>query len=127
MKSPLQLLSFLTCDGLHVDPHTGKQTILGVFASLRAQRFPLVVPRMFWYLSITDVPVGKHQLKVSIGLLIEEPRVVINREFESKNPAHRINMVNELRKLQFDRPGDYTISIDIDDQDLLVTSFNVGN
>ena len=53
--------------------------------------------------------------------------MVINREFESKNPAHRINMVNELRKLQFDRPGDYTISIDIDDQDLLVTSFNVGN
>ena len=125
VNSPVQLLSFLTCDGVHVDPITGKQTILGVFSNLRAAKFPAVHPRMIWFLSITDVPVGKHRLKVTMGLAIEEPKVIIDREFESRNPAHRLNLVNDIQKLKFDKPGDYTINIEIDEQSLLVTTFSI--
>jgi len=124
-SSSIQLLAFLTCDGIHIDPLSGKHTILGVFSNLHAERFPVVHPRMIWFLTIMEVQAGTHHLQMSIGLPTESARIVVDRDFQSKSPVQRINLINDIQNLRFKAPGDYTIFIEIDEDQVLVTSFPV--
>ncbi|MBI3886408.1 MAG: hypothetical protein HY302_11865 [Opitutae bacterium] len=126
MHSKPQLLVWLTCDGVHIDPATGKHTILGVFSNIQARQFPVVHPYMVWFLTLTDVQPGKHKIKLSIGLSPTNPAGLIEREFESQSPLHRINLINELRNLRFEQPGDYHILIEVDDEPILASSMVVS-
>jgi hypothetical protein len=122
MNSKPQLLSWLTCDHVHVDPSTGKQTYLGVFSGLGSAKFPFTFPQFFGVLSLTDVSIGQHKLSISMGYSMEETQEVVNQEFESKSPLQRINLVHLFRNVEFKNPGELGIQIDIDGEPLLVTS-----
>ena len=126
MHSKPQLLVWITCDGVHLDPSSGKHTILGVFSNIKARAFPVVHPYMVWFLTLTDVQPGKHAIKLSMGLDPANPVELMHREFESQSPLHRINLINELRNLRFDRAGDYSIIIEVDDEPILATSLTVS-
>ncbi len=126
VQSKPSLLAWITCDGVHIDPATGKHTILGVFSNIKARAFPVVHPYMVWFLTLTDVQVGKHQIKMSMGLDPTNPAALLNREFESQSPLHRINLINELRNLRFEQPGDYSIMIEVDDEPILATNLTVN-
>jgi hypothetical protein len=120
-----QLLVWMTCDGVHIDPASGKHTILGVFSNIKARSFPVTHPYMVWFLTLSDVSPGRHRIKISMGLDPMNPTELINREFESQSPLHRINLINEVRNLSFKQPGDYSIMIEIDEETLLATSLAV--
>ena len=126
VHSKPQLLVWLTCDGVHIDPATGKHTILGVFSNIQARQFPVIHPYMVWFLTLTDVQPGKHTIKLSIGLDPTNPAGLIQREFESQSPLHRINLINELRNLRFEQPGDYNILVEVNDDPILATSMAVS-
>lgn len=113
------------CDGVHIDPATGKHTLLGVFSNLKAREFPVTHPYMVWFITLCDVATGKHQLRISMGIDTTKPTEIINREFESQSPLHRINLINEIGRLTFPAPGDYSIMIEIDDELLLATNMQV--
>lgn len=121
-----QLLAWVTCDGVHIDPGSGKHTLLGVFTNIKARRFPVVHPRMMWFLTLTDVSAGKHTLRISFAQAIEQPKEIVCREFEAQSPLQRINLINEIRNLAFKEPGDYSITIEVDDEPILVTSLPVS-
>ncbi len=125
MTAHAQLLAWITCDGIHIDPMTGKHTLLGVFSSIRARQFPVVHPRMIWFLSITDVPEGRHRLTASIASPDQALKQLIDREFESQTPAQRINLINDIQNLRFEAPGNYIIDIEINERSLITTSLNV--
>ncbi len=122
-----QVLTWLLCDGVHIDPATGKHTILGVFSAIRGRQFPLTHPFMIWFLTLTDVAAGKHKIKISLGLAADAMSVLLDREFESQGQQQRINLINDVRNLSFPTPGDYTIQIEVDDTPLLVTTLTVAN
>ena len=122
-----QVLCWLLCDGVHIDPATGKHTILGVFSAIRGRQFPLTHPFMIWFLTLTDVAAGKHKIKISLGLTAESMSPLLDREFESQGPLQRINLINDVRNLSFPAPGDYQIQIEVDDEVLLVTNLTVAN
>ncbi len=126
MHSKPQLLAWLPCDGVHIDPATGKHTVLGVFSNIKARSFPVVHPFMIWFITLTDVSPGEHRIRISMGLDPTNPAELINRPFESQSPLHRINLVNEIRNLTFTQPGDYSILIEIDDEPLLATNLTVS-
>ena len=71
MSTKPQVLAWITCDSVYVDPATGKHTLLGIFSNLRAKEFPVVHPRMIWFLSFSDLTQGKHHLKISIGISMD--------------------------------------------------------
>ena len=125
VQSKPQLLAWLTCDGVHIDPGSGKHTILGIFSNIQARQFPVTHPFMIWFLTLSDVSPGKHALKISMGLEGTAPQQLLDRPFESQSPLHRINLINELRNLRFDQPGDYSILIEVDDEPILATSLTV--
>ncbi len=127
MNSKPQILVWITCDGVHIDPSSGKHTILGVFSNIRARQFPVVHPFMIWFLTISDVAPGEHKIRISLGLDATNPSPLIDRTFESQSPLQRINLINEIRNLNFSAPGDYSIVIEIDDEPLLATSLTVSN
>ena len=124
-SSKPQILAWMSCDGVHIDPSTGKHYIMGTFSNIRVRRFPATHPKMFWFLTLTDVSVGTHSLKISFGLPLENPKTFVNRNFESKSPVTRINLINEIQNLRFDQEGDYSITVEVDDEPLLVTSLMV--
>lgn len=126
VHSKPSLLVWITCDAVHLDPSSGKHTILGVFSNIKARTFPVVHPYMVWFLTLTDVQPGKHTIKMSMGLDPIRPSVLLNREFESASPLHRINLINELRNLQFEQAGDYSILIEVDDDPILATNLTVN-
>ena len=116
----------MTCDGVHIDPSSGKHTILGVFSTIRARQFPVVHPFMIWFLTITDCAPGKHSMRISIGLDPTNMMKVIEREFESQSPMQRINLINELRNCSFPQAGDYNILVEVDDEVVLATHLTIA-
>ena len=126
VQSKPQLLVWLTCDGVHIDPATGKHTILGVFSNIKGRTFPVVHPFMVWFITLTDVSPGQHQIRISLGLDPTNLSELIRRPFEAQSPRHRINLINEIRNLSFAQPGDYSILIEIDDEQLLATNLTVS-
>ena len=112
---------------MHVDPGTGKHTILGVFSNIRGRQFPVVHPFMVWFLTLSDVPSGQHKIKINLGLDATNLKPLIERNFESQSPLQRINLINEIRNLSFPQPGEYSIIIEVDDEPLLATSITVSN
>jgi hypothetical protein len=127
VNSKPQLLAWLLCDGVHIDPGTGKHTILGVFSNIKALRFPVVHPHMVWFMTLTDVSAGAHRMRISMGLDPTDPKPLIDRPFESQGPLARINLINDIRNLSFPQPGEYSILIEIDDEPILATSIAVGS
>ena len=127
MQSKPQLLAWVTCDGVHIDPGSGKHTLLGVFSNISARSFPVTHPLMIWFLTITDCQPGEHSVRISMGLDATRMQPLIERPFVSQSPLHRINLINEIRNLTFPQPGDYGILIEIDDEPLLATNLTVTN
>jgi hypothetical protein len=125
ISTKCRLNSFMTCDAIHVDPATGKHSLLGVFSSLRAKSFPVVHPKMTWFLSLSELHKGKHHLKISMadptGEL--ETKVIIDRHFESPNPNETINLINQIDRLKFLEAKTYSIVIEVDDEIVFVHSF----
>jgi hypothetical protein len=126
MQSKPQVLAWLTCDAVHLDPSTGKHTILGVFSNIRARQFPVSHPHMVWFLTLSDVPAGEHKIRLSMGRDPGHPQQLIERPFQSQSPLQRINLINEIRNLTFPEAGEYSIVIEVDDEPLLVTSIGVS-
>lgn len=125
MHSKPQLLAWLTCDGVHIDPGSGKHTILGIFSNIHAREFPLIHPFMIWFLSLTDCAPGEHRLRISMGFEEATPSRLIERPFVSHSPLDRINLINEIRGLPFPAAGEYSLLIEIDEELLLSTSIVV--
>jgi hypothetical protein len=126
VHSKPQLLAWLTCDAVHIDPATGKHTILGIFSTIRGRDFPLTHPLMVWFLTLSDVPTGEHKIKLLMGLDPTQMQSLIERKFQSQGPNQRINLINEVRNLTFPGPGDYGIIIEIDEDPLLATNITVS-
>ena len=126
MQSKPQLLAWLTCDGVHIDPGSGKHTILGVFSNINARHFPVTHPFMVWFLTLTDCAYGQHQMRLSMGLDPTKMQVLLDRPFESQSPLHRINLINEIRNLTFPAAGDYSILVEVDEEPLLATNLTVS-
>ncbi len=125
MQSKAQLLAWLTCDGVHLDPATGKHTILGVFSNIRAHRFPVTHPFMIWFMTLTDCAAGSHKVRILLGIEPTQMQALLERTFESPGPLQRINLINEIRNLAFPQAGEYSIVIEVDDEPILATSIAV--
>ncbi len=119
------LLTWITCDGVHIDPGSGKHTLLGVFSNIQARHFPVTHPLMVWFLTLTDCAAGPHQMRISMGTNPTQLQPLIERPFESQSPLHRINLINEIRNFTFPGPAEYSLLVEIDEEPLLATSVTV--
>ena len=120
-----QLLSFLTCDNVHMDPMTRKYTLLGLFSGLQAVQFPMSHPRMFTFTSLTELPEGEHQQRLSLALPGQDPIFSTEQTFKVAGPLQRVQLINHLQNINFPHEGDFDFMLEIDEDPLLVISFPV--
>lgn len=126
MNSQPTLLNWITCDGVHIDPSTGKHTILGVFSSIGSNRFPITYPFMIWFMTVTGLEAGDHVLRISMGEAEDKVQPLIERPFQSQHIKHRVNIINEVSNLTFPKPGEYFLTIEVDGKVLLNTSLPIA-
>ena len=124
-KTKPQIMNWMICDAVHIDPATGKQYILGVFSHLRGRAFPIQHPKMIFFFTVKNLPVGKHKLQLFCGLNKESKQSLIEREFETQNTNQRVNLINEIQGMGFATPGDYSIFVNIDDEEVYIAELPV--
>ena|SRR5208337_4308772 len=80
-------LAMVICDNIHVDPATGKRTLLGTFSVIHTNTFPVAIPLMAVYVSITECR-GKFTAWLQIVDVDEEREPVqrIDGEVECNDP-----------------------------------------
>jgi hypothetical protein len=126
MSARPQLITWITCDNVHIDPATGKHYIMGCFTNLRARKFPATHPRMVWFMTLTDLKPGKHTLRLSYGQDMVSLKKILERPFEARHPLDKVNLINDLHNMVFETPATYQILIEVDDEPILVSSLTVS-
>lgn len=122
-----QILCWQICDAVHIDPATGKHYLLGCFSNIRARQFPVNHGKMVWFLTLGDVTAGLHRLRILFGFDVTAAKPIVDREFDSQSPLQKINLINEIRNVPLEQPGNYAIVIEVDDAPILVTNLGVSN
>ena len=106
------VLSLLVCDQIITDRITGKQSLIGIFSTIHAWRFPIIHPQLCVYVALTDGR-GKTPLTIRIVDADESrpPVVQGNGAVEFKNPRAIANLALQFQGLRFTDPGEHRIQI----------------
>jgi len=98
------------CDNIHVDPATGKRTLLGTFSAIHTNTFPATIPLIAVYVSITDCR-GKFAARLQIVDVDEEREPVqrVDGQVDCDDPIKIVELNYHLGGVQFPAPGEYRV------------------
>jgi hypothetical protein len=101
-------LAMILCDAIHVDPGTGKRTLLGLFSVLFAREFPVTHPLMAVYTCLTECH-GKVPFTLRIVDVNEErePVFEVSDEIDIGDPLGVAELDFRIGGLVFSAPGEY--------------------
>jgi hypothetical protein len=103
-------LAMVVCDNIHIDPGTGKRTLLGTFWAIHCKTFPAVVPMIAVYVAATE-------FKVSMSLAMRivdvggerEPILEIRGESDIADPLAVLEANYLAANVAFPEPGEYRV------------------
>ncbi len=106
------VLSLLVCDQIITDRITGKQSLIGIFSTIHALRFPIIHPQLCVYVALTDGR-GKTPLTIRIVDADESRPPVVQGTgmVEFHNPRAVANLALQFQGLRFEQPGEHRIQI----------------
>jgi len=109
---PPMPLAMVICDQVYRDPATGKTTLLGIFSTVHARKFPATHPTMGLYVALTD---GRGEVPLRIQLIdaAESRDALFKTELSARFPDPRsiIEVVMGLPPLVFPEPGEYRFQV----------------
>jgi hypothetical protein len=113
-------LAMVICDGIHVDPATGKRTLLGTFTACFAAIFPATVAAMAVYVALTECR-GEFSARLQIVDANEErePVTVMEGQFASDDPLTVLELDFGLQHVTFPEPGEYRVQLLADGQHVM--------
>jgi len=106
------VLSLLVCDQILIDRLTGKTTLVGMFSTIGAARFPVRHPQLCVFASLTD---GRGKTPLHIAVVDSEdarPPVAsgtANVEFKDPRAVACLNL--HFNGLVFPEPGEYRVQL----------------
>jgi len=103
-------LAMIICDGIHVDPGTGKRTLLGLFSAVVTKEVPVTVGHMAVYVAITECR-GKLPVMLQIVDVNEEraPVAKIEGEVELHDPLGMVEIDMRMGNVVFPTTGEYRV------------------
>lgn len=111
------VLAVLLCDTVITDAATGRKTLVGLFDTLFASAFPVVVPAFTLFAKLTDMS-GKYAMRFDLVNLEDEQRLA-SFSAEVQSPADRVatyDLVAQfLGGVRFERPGRYEFQLYADE------------
>jgi hypothetical protein len=100
------------CDGIWIDPYTGKRTLIGTFSVVGGSSFPLVHPVLAIYIALTD---GHGAVPVTVRLVDadeeREPIFSEDQTIEFKDPRMIVECGIQVMGVQFSHPGEYRLQL----------------
>ena len=106
------VLALIVCDQIITDRITGKQSLIGMFATIHSWRYPVVHPQLCVYVALTD---GRGKTQVTIRLVDAEesrkPLVQGKGIVEFKDPRAIANLALQFHGLTFPGPGEYRVQL----------------
>jgi hypothetical protein len=104
-------LAIVICDALHMDPATGKKTILGTFTAFQSTVFPFKSGQMVVYLALTD---GRGKIPFELRLVRvdnedgDQPAIfTATGELECIDPLAVMEIGLGMKGIEFPSPGEY--------------------
>ncbi|MFQ5461415.1 MAG: hypothetical protein ACE5E5_02180 [Phycisphaerae bacterium] len=112
-RKPLpQVLTLIVCDQVITDRLTGKQSLIGMFSTVQARRFPAAHPLLSVYVMLSG---GHGQTSLVIRIVDandERPPIVEGRgQVDFKDPRAIANLALQFHGLTFPQPGSYRVQI----------------
>ncbi len=120
----MQPLMLLVADHASVEPNTGKLNVLGAFRQIIASNFPLQYSRFSIVIKLGG-EVGEIQRECTLTVILtnEDGKEILQFSAPFTMPvAHQtgmqpeLNAVVELNNVVFPHPGEYQVSVFVDDQ-----------
>jgi hypothetical protein len=104
-------LALIVCDGIHIDPATGKRTLLGLFSTVVGREFPIHL-RLSVYAALTDC-MGTTTVEIRIVDVNEErvPVFVLSGEIEANEPLAVQDLSFFIPLAVFPEPGEYRVQL----------------
>jgi hypothetical protein len=109
--------SCLIADSVFAQAQTGKWCIIGAFTQIHCPNFPTMLPSLGLFLSLTDVPLGEHDVRV---VFLDS-----NRRQLAMGPRAHIKVTDRLAQVDFGiqtqglplpHAGSYLFEVQFDDQ-----------
>jgi hypothetical protein len=105
-------LAMVICDAIWRDPYTGKRTILGCFSAVHGHRFPLTVPIIAVFVTLTD---GNGKIPIRLRLIDadeeHEPLFTAEIEVEFTSPLIVAELDFHMQGVTFPTPGEYRLQL----------------
>lgn len=99
MPSEFPLVNaMLLCDHVHVDPSTGRHTLLGVFDEIEAARFPASTGPYAAYLNLTN-------MRGAYDLELRWLRGDTEAEIAARIAVERVDVPDPLSRVEISLPG----------------------
>jgi hypothetical protein len=106
------VLAMLVCDQIITDRLTGKQSLIGMFTTIHAPRFPATHPQLCVFVALTE---GYGETELTIRLVDANdarPPIVEGRgTVDFKNPRAIANLALQFHGLTFPEPGEYRVQL----------------
>ena len=100
------------CDGVWVEPVTGKPSLLGCFSTIQSANFPLVLPQVAVFTQLSSLR-GRQILRLRI-VDADEARPCVyefGREVDSIDPLRVAEIVWPIGNVVCAEPGEYRIQL----------------
>jgi hypothetical protein len=106
------VLAMLVCDQIITDRLTGKQSLIGMFSTVHAPRFPATHAQLCVFVALTE-GYGKTDLTIRIVDANDaRPPIVEGRgTVDFKNPRAIANLSLQFHGLVFPEPGEYRVQL----------------
>ncbi len=103
-------LALLVCDTVITDAMTGKKTLVGIFNSIGATKFPHVIPNVSIVASLTNL---ETETEVKIKLIAGNDDVVFElpAKVPFKNPFDTPELIFNLQNLVIKTTGTYELQL----------------
>lgn len=105
-------LAMVVCDHIWVDPGTGKETLLGLFSTIHARKFPARHGLLAVYVALTD---GRGETPVRLRLIdVDEeydPLFDETGTIDFADPRMIFGMMFHAENLLFKEPGEYRFQL----------------
>ncbi|MCH8880154.1 MAG: hypothetical protein IID34_09760 [Planctomycetes bacterium] len=106
------VLSLLVCDQILIDRLTGKTSLIGMFSTIGAARFPVRHPQLCVFASLTD---GRGKTPLELAIVDAEdarpPIVSGTATVEFKDPRAVACLNLHFNGLVFPEPGGYRVQL----------------
>lgn len=119
--------AMLVCDTVITEQGTKKKSLIGIFESIGARKFPFVHPFLSVYVKLTEANGAYHFRLEMVNLKSNQVtgEGKIPQEILIDNPLKSHELVFNLRGLRFNEPGEYEFRMYSNDQIFAQKTFYV--